>query len=132
MYILVIACGLTGLWDGFTTFYGTSQVMGANETQVIASAVFALIIGGFLFGTKVIWESPTNTFLALLLRSFWLIALGYDLYTSYLGNRDFILGGNVSEDQMVILIGMTILVSGAPIIFSYLVDDSPKSELARR
>jgi hypothetical protein len=122
MFILVVACGLTGLWDGFTTFYGTSQVMGNDGTQIIASAVFAVIIGGFLFGTKVIWESASNAFLSLLLRSLWVIALGYDLYTSYLGNKDFILGGNVNDDQMIILVGMTILVSGAPIIFSYLVD----------
>lgn len=122
MYILVIACLFTGLWDGFTTFYGTSIVMGDNDTQVVASAIFAVIIGGFLFGTKGIWEASASSFLSLLLRSLWLVALGYDLYTSFLGNKDFILGGNINDDQMIILVGMTILVSGAPIIFSYLVE----------
>ena len=122
MIILIVACFVTGLWDGFTTFYGISQVMGNDKTQVIASAFFAIIIAGFLFGTKVIWEASSSSFISFVLRFLWFVALGFDLYTSYHGNRHFILGGNVNEDQMIMIIGMTILVSGAPIIFSYLVD----------
>jgi hypothetical protein len=122
MSILLISCFVTGLWDGFTTFYGTSQIMGSDPLQLIASVIFAVIITGFLFGTKIIWESSSSNFLSFLLRSLWLVALGYDLYTSYLGNKNFILSGNVNDDQMIILIGMTILVSGSPIIFSYLSD----------
>lgn len=75
-----------------------------------------------MFGTKFIWEASASSFMSFILRFLWLVALSYDLYTSYHGKQHFILGGNVNNDQMVMIIGMTILVSGAPIIFSYLVD----------
>ncbi len=121
--ILLIACGLTGLWDGFTTFYGTSQIVGDEDIQVIAASIFAIIIGGFLFGTKFIWEYYGEAFLVFLLRSLWLVAFFYDIYTSFIGNRDIIFGQTSGGDQIMILIGMTILVSGAPIIFSFLIDE---------
>lgn len=135
--ILLIACGLTGLWDGFTTFYGTyvaltgsievasniSTLESGELIKVIASAFFAVIILGFLFGTKHVWRSKGDIFTSGLLRMFWIVAFVYDIYTSFIGNRDIIIGSPGSTNQFVILIGMTILVSGAPIIFSLMMDD---------
>ncbi len=135
--ILLIACGLTGLWDGFTTFYGTHVILtGSTDVasnistlaseeliKVIASAFFAVIILGFLFGTKHVWRSNGDIFTSALLRMFWVTAFLYDIYTSFMGNRDIIIGSPGNTNQFVILIGMTILVSGAPIIFSLMLDD---------
>jgi hypothetical protein len=136
--ILLIACGLTGLWDGFTTFYGTHVILtgsmgiasniSALESgeliKVIASAFFAIIILGFLFGTKHVWRSKGDVFTSSLLRMFWVTAFIYDIYTSFMGNRDIIIGSPGDLNQFVILIGMTILVSGAPIIFSLMIEDA--------
>jgi len=120
MNILLIVTGLTGLWDGFTTFYGVSQIMGTTKEATIASAFFAFIIAGFLFGTKTIWDIAGNNLLSIILKLLWFIALSYDIYTSFYGNKTFILNGQGSEEQMIILIGMTLLVSGSPIIYSYI------------
>lgn len=123
MQILLIITGLTGLWDGFTTFYGISEIMGTKNEEIIASAFFALVIAGFLFGTKTIWETSKSHAIAPMLKLLWFIAFFYDVYTSFYGNREFILHGHVNDEQMIMLIGMTILVSGSPIIYSYLIDN---------
>ena len=123
MPILLIALVITGLWDGFTTFYGTQLILGDSNIQLVASAAFAVIITGFLFGTKTVWSDIDSAFFAIVLRLMWVTAFGYDIYTSYIGNRDIILSGADSTEKIAILVGMTVLVSGSPIVFSYLKDE---------
>lgn len=132
MQLLLIITGIAGLWDGFTTFYGISEIMGVSDvmklrsreiTQIIASAFFALVITGFLFGTKTIWEISKNHSVGQLLKLLWFVAFFYDVYTSFYGNKEFILSGRVNDEQMTMLIGMTILVSASPIMYSYLIDN---------
>jgi hypothetical protein len=130
--MVLIITGIAGLWDGFTTFYGLSEIMGVSDvlgmnsrdmTKLVASAFFALIVTGFLFGTKTIWESSKHNSIAPILKLLWFIAFFYDVYTSFYGNQEFIFRGNINDEQMMMLIGMTVLVSGSPIIYSYLIDD---------
>jgi len=132
MPILLIITGFAGLWDGFTTFYGLSEIMGVSNvlelnnreiTKIIASAGFALVVTGFLFATKTIWETFENNAIAPILRLLWLLALFIDVYTSFYGNQEFIFFGKINDEQMMILIAMTALVSGSPIIYSYLIDN---------
>jgi len=132
MQIILFITGFAGLWDGFTTFYGLTEIMGVSDvmelksreiTKIIASACFALVITGFLFGTKTIWETSKNNAIAPILKLLWFIAFFYDVYTSFYGNQEFIFSGRSNDEQMMMLIGMTILVSGSPIIYSYLIDD---------
>ena len=132
MYILLIITGIAGLWDGFTTFYGITDIMDVSHvmqlrnsdmTKIVASAFFALVITGFLFGTKTIWENSKNHSIDPILKLLWFIAFFYDVYTSFYGNQEFIFHGHINEEQMMLLVGMTILVSGSPIIYSYLIND---------
>jgi len=121
----IVALILVGFWDGFTTFFGTNQILSGgieNLTIAIISFFFAIIITSFLFCTKFILNEKSDDFFPGLLRFLLLVSIGYDLYTSYIGNQEFILGGNVNSQQFFVLIGMTILVSGSPIICSYLLD----------
>jgi hypothetical protein len=90
--IFIVGLGLAGLWDGFTTFYGTTVILGKSSTQIAASAFFALSIAGFLFGTKYVWKYNEEELLVFVLRTMWIVAFGYDLFTSFVGNRDIILG----------------------------------------
>ena len=129
---ILIVTGLAGLWDGFTTFYGLSEIMGVSDvmelksremTKIIASACFALVITGFLFATKTIWETSKSNAIAPMLKVLWFIAFFYDVYTSFYGNQEFIFSGKINDEQMLMLIGMTTLVSGSPIIYSYLIDN---------
>ena len=132
MQILLIITGIAGLWDGFTTFYGITEIMNVSNvmafnsremTKIIASAFFAVVITGFLFATKTIWENSRHHAIAPMLRLLWFIAFFYDVYTSFYGNQEFIFHGNINDEQIMMLIGMTALVSGSPVIFSYLVDN---------
>ena len=132
MKLLLIITGIAGLWDGFTTFYGISEIMGVSDvmklrsreiTQIVASAFFALVITGFLFGTKTIWEISKTHSIGHILKLLWFVAFTYDIYTSFYGNKEFILSGHVNDEQMTMLIGMTILVSASPILYSYLIDN---------
>ena len=132
MQVILVITGLAGLWDGFTTFYGVSEIMGVSDvmelrsrdmTKIIASACFALVITGFLFATKTIWEISNNNAIAPMLKLLWFIAFFYDLYTSFYGNQAFIFSGNINDEQMMMLIGITILVSASPIVYSYLLDN---------
>jgi hypothetical protein len=131
MHILLIITGIAGLWDGFTTFYGITEIMNVSDVmelksremrKIIASAFFALVITGFLFGTKTIWERSSHS-IAPILKILWLIAFFYDVYTSFYGNQEFIFHGHINDEQMMMLVGMTTLVSGSPIIYSYLIND---------
>ena len=105
---------------------GVSNVLELNNreiTKIIASAGFALVVTGFLFATKTIWETSKNNAIAPILRLLWLLALFIDVYTSFYGNQEFIFFGKINDEQMMILIAMTALVSGSPIIYSYLIDN---------
>jgi hypothetical protein len=105
---------------------GVSDVMrlrSSEITKIIASACFALVITGFLFATKTIWEISKNNAIAPMLKLLWFIAFFYDVYTSFYGNQAFIFSGNINDEQMMILVAMTALVSGSPIVYSYLIDN---------
>lgn len=120
MRFLMLIFGCISLYDAFTTQIGTADIM---DGQMIVSVAFAAVILAIVGSTAFIW-SPNffeEAFLKTFLRFIWIIAFGYDLYTSYHGNLDVLMGGSVNEEQTTILIGLTILVSASPIIFSYMI-----------
>ena len=127
----LIGLGLSGLWDGFTTFYGTTTILGKSPTQIAASIAFALTISGFLFGTKYVWKYNEEELLVYVLRAMWIVSFGYSLFTSFVGNRDIILGTSSTPEQFAILLGMTLLTSGSPIIFSFLWQDNDNNKNIR-
>ena len=83
---------------------------------MLAAVVLAVIILGLLFSTPKLPKEKgwASTFL----RTSWALALAYDLYTSYVGNRDIIMGGTVEGRQYVIVIGLTVLVTISPMFLS--------------
>jgi hypothetical protein len=116
---LVLILILSSGWDGFTTIYGTIQTIGIGIFQIIAALIFgALILCSLLFTERIFkWQSDLT---GAILRLFWFIAVCYDFYTSWLGNRDFIVGYSSSNPKLIVLIGLTFLVSGSPIVLSLL------------
>jgi hypothetical protein len=116
--MLIIVFGIASLWDAFTTVYGTWSVLGRGWPQVIVSILVAIVVLAFLVNSARVWkgkDSPQSAIWAVL----WFVAVGYDLYTSFLGNRDFLLSGVASDEQMIVLVGLTVLVSGSPILSSF-------------
>lgn len=124
---LLIILGLAGLWDGFTTFYGSYSLLGGGGMSVIISMIFAVIITAFLFTTSFIWSRELQgEFIGDLLKGFWFIAFAFDVFTSFVGNKDILLSNVVELDEsMIMLVGITALVSGSPIIFSYIITLAP-------
>ena len=119
--LLLLVLGVTGLWDGFTTFYGTSQILGNDILSLIIAVIFSIIITAFLFSTNFIWDiNRENSFIIVMLRGFWFVSFLYDMFTSFIGNKDLLIKDIGTFSQISILVGITILVSGSPIIFSYI------------
>lgn len=116
---------LGGLWDAFTTFWGSYQILGNSYVQFATSIGFALTIAGFMFGTRAVWAYKEHEFFALFLKFLWLVAFAYDLYTAFLGCSQFVLPRYATTEQLALLLGVTILSSGSPIAFSYLAADPP-------
>lgn len=117
LFLLVVAAA--GLWDGFTTIYGTTQVLGTGFLQILVSLLFSGLVLGFLLNTRRIL-GPQEGIIALFTRFFWLLALFYDLYTSWIGNSNLIVPERTTTAETIILVGLTLLVSGSTILFPFL------------
>jgi len=112
---------LITLWDTFTTAYGIGSVLGWGPVQVFIAIIFTLIIDVFVLGTFRIVKSRSDSFFKYVLYFLWAIAVIYDVYSSYLGNAEFIIKVDQGLPQIFMLIGLTIFVASSPIIVSYLV-----------
>lgn len=119
--ILVVVLAVASLWDGFTTMYGTSHVLGDGCGQVFAAFLFGILISALLLNTKRIIEG-NDDFQGNVSRLLWFLALAYDLYTSWLGNANFLVPNGSGVERGVILTGLTVLVSGSPVLLSYHLD----------
>jgi hypothetical protein len=113
--LFVLICA--SVWDGFTTVYGTLDILGAGGIPIIASLLFGALILSFLLNTRRIigWEKD---FAGGFLRLFWFIAISYDLFTAWTGNQTFIIGEAHDPKTLVVLAGLTIMVSGSPVVLS--------------
>jgi hypothetical protein len=114
---LMIILVLASIWDAFATVYGTLQVLGDGTLQIAASLLFGGLILGFVLNSRRIlkWR---GSFFGGLLKLFWFIALCYDFLTTWIANRDLLGQDPNSVVQIVILIGLTLLVSASPILLT--------------
>jgi hypothetical protein len=121
-HILAIVLVIASFWDGFTTLYGTNQLLGGEGgAQAFASLLFAVLITTLLLNTKRIM-SMGDTFEGNLSKILWFLALGYDLYTAWEGNHRFLVT-EVSGGRAVVLFGLTALTTGSPMLLSFQLDD---------
>ncbi|MGA9996792.1 MAG: hypothetical protein WBP93_15340 [Pyrinomonadaceae bacterium] len=117
--VLVIVLIFASIWDGFTTIYGTLQILGTEWVSIIAALLFGALILSFLLNTRRImsWESDfTGGFLKL----FWVISISYDLFTAWTGNQTFIIGETTEPKKIILLAGLTLMISGSPVVLSLL------------
>ncbi len=127
---LIVIFSIVAVWDGFTTVFGTTVILDGGPQQLGAALVLAAVIMAFLIGTVWIWQE--NGMIGILGKVLWVIALGYDLYTSFEGNRAFLVTSeSIEEKKLAILVGLTLLVSSSPIIISGLLSSRNKRILAR-
>ena len=117
---LQIGLGFVTLWDTITTVYGTSSIIGNGPVQILISILFGVLIAVFLIRTIPIIRNPHEDIIAIGAKVLWFLAILYDLYTSFTGNFDLILGQVAGTQKIIIAVGLTIFVSSAPIGFSSL------------
>jgi hypothetical protein len=57
--VLLLVLTLASLWDGFTTIYGTIEILGTGWVPIIAALLFGALILSLLLNTKRImsWEN---------------------------------------------------------------------------
>jgi len=129
--VLLIIFTPIALYDGFTTVLGTAAILGQTSVGILLSILFSLIILAFMLGTFPIWSSRTLSSnaqnkdaegcLLSFIRFIWVAAFIYDIYTSYSGNKALVAGENsTSISQEIILVGLTLFISAAPIFVSYM------------
>lgn len=132
--MLLFGLGAITLWDAFTTISGTSEILGSTGVAFFLAVLFSIMITTFLIKTIPIMENKKDDFLHSGAKFIWFLAISYDFYTSFLGNKNLIESEDFSlgVQQYIVIIGMTIFVSSAPIIISYIlyyVDDSDLSDI---
>ena len=119
--ILQLVFGVVSVWNLVTIAVGVGQYL--NSSRWIFNIIMAILILGFMIGTKTIWKWNSEEKVAkFLLISFWIISLVFSLITTYQGNLSFIFH-DIDNIKIVFLIGITLLTASAPILFSLLIDE---------
>ncbi len=112
---------VAALWDIYTVLYGTISVLGEGPAQIFAATLFSLFVFGFLLSTRRIIRFRTRGgLISGLLLFFWLISLFYNFYTAWIGNNILLARDERSVAKILILIGLTLLGTSAPILLSTL------------
>ena len=131
MQLLLLLIFLIGaLWDGITTALGVATAIGANDPLGYA----ACFIAGILVLGFSIFSMPILTFPGLpgiILKLVWLIAIIFDFYTAFIGNAKYVVLRSLNTDigsifqeldifRLLVVIGLTLIVSFSPIVISIL------------
>jgi len=120
LFVLSIVI-IAALWDISTVLYGTISVLGEGPAQIFAATLFSLFVFGFLVSTRKIIRLRTGGgLISGLLFFFWFISLFYNFYTSWIGNANLLAGEERRVSEILILIGLTLLGTSAPILLSAL------------
>ena len=95
----------------------TRFVVGLFRTPLEMKQAISALVFSFVLNTKRIirWQ---RGFINFLVKFLWLIAFSYDVFTSWLGNANLLVGSSSTSSAIIILIGLTLLVSASPILLS--------------
>ena len=133
MAFMILCFVICSIWDGITTALGVAVIIGANDPLGYAMCAAAgLIVLGFCIGTRTVWSRSGPVFMAM--RILWVGAVGFDFYTSFIGNTKYIILRNtlqvgkslveqLTAEQFFVVLFLTALVSGSPIFLGYLTND---------
>jgi hypothetical protein len=123
LIVLLVVVAIGTLWDAFTTIYGSTLILGNGLAPALAALIFTALMLGFLLATMRIFRWQGG-FSGVLLKFFWFVALAYDFYASWVGNRDLIVGQNnvPTSAQSFMIVGFTLLVISSPVLLSILWD----------
>lgn len=121
--LMGLLLGVVAIWDTVTTVYGTYKIFGDGTIQLVVSIGFALLLGGYLLWTIPIIKNPSEELIPVGAKVLWFLAICYDVFTSFTGNMDLILGNSTGVQKVLLAIGLTIFVCSAPIGLSKIIYD---------
>lgn len=131
--ILIVAIG-----DGFTTFLGFASVFkptSDNPTSLILCIFPSLAILLFLLFSRQIWRID-QVFFKIIVRGVWFIAFFIDFWTSFRAGIKLVTEGpmsiiagdpiiplikSVPHELVITLFFATVIVSGCPLLFSFII-----------
>lgn len=116
---LFIVLTIASIWDTFTTVYATLDILGTGILQIIAALLFAALIMSFILNTRRIMQWRSG-FVGGIVKLFWFVALGCDFYTTWVGNANLLTRGQGDAAELIILTGLTLLVTSSPLLLSVL------------
>ena len=117
---------IVALWDAFTTVFGTIAILGGSSLgSIIMGILVSVVMIILFFFTFSIWSDDAieNEFMQIIFRALWLIAVSYDVFTSFYGNRAFIAGEELNVAGVAVVIMATVLVCGSTMIASWLLNE---------
>ena len=121
--LLGILLGIVAIWDTIMTGYGTYKILGDGNLQLVVSIGFSLLLGGFLLYTIPIIKNPSEDLIPVGAKVLWFLAICYDVFTSFTGNMEIILGNSTGVQKVLLAIGLTIFVCSSPIGLSKVIYD---------
>jgi hypothetical protein len=116
---LFIVLTIASIWDTFTTVYATVDIFGTGILQIVAALLFASLIMSFMLNTRRIMQWRSG-FVGGIIKVFWFVALASDFYTAWVGNSSLLTRGQESTAELILLTGLTLLVTASPILLSVL------------
>jgi len=128
MRALIVVVALGAFWDGYTSFYGIAEFYDllagpSDPMRFVFAGIAAITIVGFMIATRLIWSGPdANSAISVLLKIAWVICFVIDLYTSFIGTRDFVFQGMAGGPANVLgLLIMSFLVTSSSVLLSQLI-----------
>ena len=129
---LLIFFIVAAIWDAFTTFFGTLsifhnhyemtllQMIQADPNKTYAALGFSLVIVLLLLSAKAVVTTGWHIMFRMLVG----VTFLYDVFTSYMGNKAYIIqSSTTTASQFFILLGLTLVVSGSTIAIPYLLEE---------
>jgi hypothetical protein len=118
---LILLLAVVTIWDTITTIYGSYTILGEGTVQLLISIGFAVFLAGYLLRTIPIIKNPSEDLVPQGAKVLWLLAICYDIFTSFTGNIELLLGNTSGTEKVIFAIGLTIFVCSAPIGISQLI-----------
>ncbi len=112
-----VVLGIFSLWDGFTTVVGTDEWLNPDN-QLFNVAIALAIMAVMIFSKTIIEQDGILKFLLGLLL---IVAVVFDVYTSYAGNLEYFFNGHVRGDEYIGLIAATFVTCMCPILLSVMI-----------
>lgn len=128
MRVLIVVVSLGALWDGYTSFYGIAEfynliMSDAGPMRYAFAGVAAVTIVGFMVATRLIWSrAEPNNAITMLLKVAWGVCFVIDLYTSFIGTRDWVFDGMAGGPANIFgLLIVSFLVTSSSVLLSQLI-----------